>query len=60
MKKRKILLGLALAAAAVFSLSACGEENTPTDPTPTVTPDEGGSGDTVTEKFDVKFMKILY
>ncbi|MCR5646733.1 MAG: hypothetical protein K6F81_00435 [Acholeplasmatales bacterium] len=56
MKKRKILLGLALAAAAVFSLSACGEENTPTDSTPAVTPDEGGSGDNVTEKFDVKFM----
>ncbi len=53
MKKRKNLLGLALAATAVFSLSACGEE-TPTDPTPAVTPD--GGGDEVTEKFDVKFM----
>ena len=32
MKKRKILLGLALAAAAVFSLSACGDEDKPADP----------------------------
>jgi len=41
MKKRKILLGLALAAAAVFSLSACGDDAEPT--TPTV--DNGGSGE---------------
>lgn len=34
MKKKKILLGLALAAAAVFSLSACGEDTPATD-TPT-------------------------
>lgn len=32
MKKRKILLGLALAAAAVFSLSACGDDAEPTTP----------------------------
>ena len=70
MKKRKILLGLALAAAAVFSLSACGEDK-PADPTPTTeggegtTPDtkpdgdKGTGGGTVTpttQKFDVKFM----
>ncbi len=70
MKKRKILLGLALAAAAVFSLSACGEDK-PADPTPTTeggegtTPDtkpdgdEGTGGGTVTpttQKYDVKFM----
>ncbi len=53
MKKRKILLGLALAAAAVFSLSACGEE-TPTEPTtPEVTPD--GGGNEAAQNFDVVF-----
>ena len=40
MKKRKILLGLALAAAAVFSLSACGDDTEPTTPTTT---EDGGS-----------------
>ena len=42
MKKRKILLGLALAAAAVFSLSACGDDKT-TDNTP-ATSDKSGEG----------------
>ncbi len=47
MKKKKILLGLAMAAAAVFSLSACGDD------TPTDTP----SGDTPQEttKYTVTF-----
>ena len=46
MKKRRILLGLALAAAAVFSLSAC-DEKAPTDPEPevVVTPPAEGDGD---------------
>lgn len=65
MKKRKILLGLALAAAAVFSLSACGEDK-PADPTPTTEggegttpetkPDGGGTVTPTTQKYDVKFM----
>lgn len=48
MKKRKILLGLALAAAAVFSLSACDEK---TDTTPE-TVDNGGQ----VTKYTIKFM----
>lgn len=65
MKKRKILLGLALAAAAVFSLSACGDDTTtPADNTPatdTTTPDtpDTPTPDPVTpatETYDVKFM----
>ncbi len=65
MKKRRILLGLALAAAAVFSLSACGEDK-PADPTPTTEggegttpetkPDGGGTVTPTTQKYDVKFM----
>ena len=55
MKKRRILLGLALAAAAVFSLSACGDDK-PAENTPDTT-DNGGTGDnggqTVTQKYTV-------
>lgn len=59
MKKKKILLGLALAAAAVFSLSACGEDK-PAETTPGTsdtgengtTPDGGG---TVTQKYTVTY-----
>ena len=59
MKKRKILLGLALAAAAVFSLSACGDDAEPT--TPDVVDNGGGEqggGSTVTpakKNFTVNF-----
>ena len=68
MKKRKILLGLALAAAAVFSLSACGDDK-PTDNTPATSDKTGegagtgtgtgtgtGEGQGTTQSFDVKFM----
>ena len=41
MKKRKILLGLAMAAAAVFALSACDDSSNTTDPTVV---DNGGNG----------------
>ena len=67
MKKRKILLGLALAAAAVFSLSACGDDTTPTT-TPT-TEDDGGSGTgtgtgtgtvtPTTEQVKVQYYKVI-
>ena len=44
MKKKKILLGLALAAAAVFSLASCGDDTKPADNGGSqVTPDNGGS-----------------
>ncbi len=67
MKKRKILLGLALAAAAVFSLSACGDDTTPTT-TPTTEGDGGsgtgtGEGGQVTpptvEKVKVQYYKVI-
>ena len=58
MKKRKILLGLALAAAAVFSLSACGDDTTPTtDPTPTVDPTPNTPP--ATEKVKVQYYKVI-
>ena len=62
MKKRKILLGLALAAAAVFSLSACGDDTEPTTPTQdtptqdTPTPDKPDTPVTPAKKnFTVNF-----
>ncbi len=75
MKKRKILLGLELAAAAVFSLSACGDDTTPTT-TPTTEGDGGsgtgtgtgtgegtgtgtGTGTPTTEKVNVKFYEYV-
>ncbi len=52
MKKRKILLGLALASLFTFSLSACGDDaKEPENPVV-----DGGDGDDAVEKFDVKFM----
>ena len=61
MKKRKILLGLALAAAAVFSLSACGDDTPTTDPTPTVdpTPDSGSTVTPAAEKVKVQYYKVI-
>ena len=44
MKKRKILLGLAMAAAAVFALSACDDSSTNNDPTTVDTGEGSGTG----------------
>ncbi|MCR5646654.1 MAG: InlB B-repeat-containing protein [Acholeplasmatales bacterium] len=57
MKKKKILLGLALAAAAVFSLSACGDDNeTPADNGGSeVTPENGGGSGTQTQEYSVTY-----
>ena len=43
MKKRKILLGLALASAMVFSLSACGDDTEPTTPSGDTPTDNGNT-----------------
>ncbi len=58
MKKRRILLGLALAAAAVFSLSAC-DEKAPADPEPevVVTPPAEGDGEEEVSKVDMNGTK---
>lgn len=56
MKKKKILLGLALAAAAVFSLSACDDNETPANNSQSeVTPENGGGSDTQTQKYSVTY-----
>ena len=55
MKKKKILLGLALAAAAVFSLASCGDDTKPADNGGSqVTPEQGG-GETQTQKYSVTY-----
>ncbi len=56
MKKRRILLGLALAAAAVFSLSACDEE-APAEPEVVVTPPAEGDGEEEVSKVDMNGTK---
>ena len=53
MKKRKILLGIALAAAAVFSLASCGDKPTPENTTGKTAET---SGDTQVTKYTIKFM----
>lgn len=55
MKKRKILLGLALAAAAVFSLSACGDEDKPADPIVDNGGDKEVTPDPVKKNYTVNF-----
>ena len=58
MKKRRILLGLAIALAAVFSLSACGDDKSD-DITPSTSDqvNTGGNngGGTVTQKYSVTY-----
>ena len=55
MKKKKILLGLALAAAAVFSLASCGDDTKPADNGGSqVTPEQGG-GEAQTQKYSVTY-----
>ncbi len=56
MKKRRILLGLALAAAAVFSLTSCGDDTKPADNGGSqVTPEQGGGSGTQTQKYSVTY-----
>ena len=60
MKKKKILLGLALAAAAVFSLASCGDDTKPADNGGSqVTPEQGGDnqggGEAQTQKYSVTY-----
>lgn len=58
MKKKKILLGLALAAAAVFSLASCGDDTKPADNGGSqVTPEQGG-GEAQTQKYSVTYHTI--
>ncbi len=55
MKKKKILLGLALAAAVVFSLSACDDANETPAGQSEVTPENGGGSGTQTQKYSVTY-----